>query len=61
VVGRVRSCAFGYTVGRTVALATLPSELPTGTELTLDVFGEHAPAVIAPDVLYDPEGLRTRG
>jgi glycine cleavage system aminomethyltransferase T/glycine/D-amino acid oxidase-like deaminating enzyme len=61
VVGRVRSCAFGYTVGRTVALATLPSEMPTGAELTLDVFGEQAPAVTAPDVLYDPEGRRTRG
>jgi len=61
VVGRVRSCAYGYTVGRMVALATLPSELPAGTELTFDVFGEPAPALIAPDVLYDPEGRRTRG
>ena len=61
VVGRVRSCAYGYTVRRTIALATLPAALPVGTELTIDVFGERAPARLEGDVLYDPEGTRTRG
>jgi hypothetical protein len=44
-----------------VALATLPAALADGTELTVDVFGDAIPARIERDVLYDPEGARTRG
>jgi glycine cleavage system aminomethyltransferase T/glycine/D-amino acid oxidase-like deaminating enzyme len=58
VVGRVRSCGYGYTVRRNVALATLPAELEQGTELTVDVFGDAVPARVEPDVLYDPDGER---
>jgi glycine cleavage system aminomethyltransferase T/glycine/D-amino acid oxidase-like deaminating enzyme len=58
VVGRVRSCGYGYSVRRTVALATVPAELGLGSELTVDVFGRHAPAVLDRDALYDPEGTR---
>jgi glycine cleavage system aminomethyltransferase T/glycine/D-amino acid oxidase-like deaminating enzyme len=61
VVGRVRSCGYGYTVRRNVALATLPAELEQGTELTVDVFGDAVLARIEPDVLYDPDGKRIRG
>ncbi len=61
VVGRVRSCGYGYTVRRNVALATLPAELEQGTELTVDVFGDAVPARIERDVLYEPDGERIRG
>ena len=61
VVGRIRSCAYGHTVRRTVALASLPSELEEGTELTVEMFGDTVPAVLERDVLYDPEGRRPRG
>ncbi len=61
VVGRVRSCGYGYTVRRNVALATVPAQLEQRTELTVDVFSDDAPARIEPDVLYDPEGDRLRG
>ena len=40
VVGRVRSCAYGYTVRRNVALATAPAELEPGTGAEVDVFGD---------------------
>jgi glycine cleavage system aminomethyltransferase T/glycine/D-amino acid oxidase-like deaminating enzyme len=60
VVGRVRSCAYGYSVRRTVALATVPAELGLGTELTVDMFGDEIPAVLERDALYDPEGGRIR-
>ena len=60
VVGRIRSCGYGYTVGRMIALATVPSELAAGTELTVDVFGRHVRAVVERDVLHDPEGARIR-
>src|ERR1700722_228945 len=61
VIGRIRSCGYGHTVARNVALATLPAELGQGTELTVDVFGDAVPARIERDALYDPEGRRTRG
>jgi len=59
VVGRIRSCAYGYTVRRMVALASLPSGLEEGTELTVEIFGDSVPARLERDVLYDPEGTRT--
>jgi 4-methylaminobutanoate oxidase (formaldehyde-forming) len=60
VVGRIRSAAYGFTVERNVALAKIPSALPEGTELQVDVMGELVPAVVAPDVLYDPTNERIR-
>jgi glycine cleavage system aminomethyltransferase T/glycine/D-amino acid oxidase-like deaminating enzyme len=56
VVGRVRSCAYGFTVGRNVGLAYLPLEFGVGDDLRVDVFGDAVPAEIAPDVLVDAEG-----
>ncbi len=61
VVGRLRSCGYGYTVERMIALASLPADLAEGGELTVDVFGDRVPARIERDVLYDPEGARIRG
>ncbi len=60
VVGRVRSAAYGFTVGRNIALAKLPSELFEGTEVHVDVLGELVPAVVSADVLYDPANERVR-
>jgi 4-methylaminobutanoate oxidase (formaldehyde-forming) len=60
VVGRIRSAAYGFTVERNVALAKIPSTLPEGAELQVDVMGELVPAVVAPDVLYDPTNERIR-
>ena len=61
IVGRVRSCAYGYTVRRNVALATVPADLDEGTQVTVDVFGDAVPARVQRDVLYDPDGERIRG
>ncbi len=60
VIGRVRSAGYGFTVGRNVALAYVPSELAEGTKLEVEVFGEMVPAEIAADALYDPENERVR-
>jgi glycine cleavage system aminomethyltransferase T len=60
VVGRVRSSAYGFTVRRMVALASVPPELPVGASVTVDVLGEPADAVIAPDALHDPGNERIR-
>ena len=40
VVGRVRSCAYGFTVRRNVALAYLPAALERGRRVEVEVFGE---------------------
>jgi glycine cleavage system aminomethyltransferase T len=59
-VGRVRSAAYGFTVGRMVALASLPPDLPESAGVAVEVLGEPVPATVAPDVLHDPDGTRVR-
>ena len=61
VVGRLRSVAFGPTVGRTIGYVYLPSDVEEGTALEIDVFDERVPAVVSADVLVDPTGDRMRG
>jgi glycine cleavage system aminomethyltransferase T/glycine/D-amino acid oxidase-like deaminating enzyme len=56
VVGRLRSCAYGFTVGRNVGLVYLPLELDVGAELQVEVFGDLVPARVAEDVLVEPAG-----
>lgn len=60
VVGRLRSCAYGFTVGRNLALAYLPPALGPGDRVHVEVFGDLVPAEVAEDVLVDPEGKRMR-
>ncbi len=60
VVGRVRSAAYGYTVGRMIANAYLPPALATGAPLTVEVLGAQIRAEVAADVLYDPENARVK-
>ena len=58
-VGRLRSCAYGYTVGRNIAYAYLPTDLDTeAARLEVEMFGEMVPAEVAADVLYDPDNAR---
>jgi glycine cleavage system aminomethyltransferase T len=61
VVGRLRSVAYGPTVGRTVGYVYLPATLAEVAELEIDVFDARIPATIAPDVLVDPGGEHMRG
>jgi 4-methylaminobutanoate oxidase (formaldehyde-forming) len=56
VVGRLRSCAYGFTVGRNVGLAYLPTSLDDRVELAVDVFGDRVSARPAEDVLVDTAG-----
>ena len=60
VVGRVRSAAYGYTVGQTIASAYLPRTLAPDTPLAVEALGRRVPAEISEDVLYDPENSRVR-
>jgi glycine cleavage system aminomethyltransferase T/glycine/D-amino acid oxidase-like deaminating enzyme len=61
LIGRVRSCGYGHTVCRNIALASIPAGLEAGTEVTVDVFEQRVPGVVERDALYDPEGTRIHG
>jgi glycine cleavage system aminomethyltransferase T/glycine/D-amino acid oxidase-like deaminating enzyme len=58
VVGRLRSAAFGYTVGRTVGTTYLPAEVEEGAPIEVDVFADRVAGEVASDVLVDPAGLK---
>jgi glycine cleavage system aminomethyltransferase T len=60
VVGRVRSAAYGYTVGQMIASAYLPRALAPDTPFGVEALGELVPAEVAADTLYDGENLRIR-
>jgi glycine cleavage system aminomethyltransferase T/glycine/D-amino acid oxidase-like deaminating enzyme len=59
VVGRLRSCAYGFTVGRNIAYALLPHELAPGRVVDVDVFGEPVPAEVTDDAVLGPSPSRT--
>ena len=55
-VSRLRSAGYGHYVAKNIAYAYLPLELAKeGTELSIEIFGEHVKAVVTADALYDPK------
>ncbi|HWO70982.1 MAG TPA: glycine cleavage T C-terminal barrel domain-containing protein [Actinomycetota bacterium] len=56
VVGRLRSCAYGYVVGRMLATAMLPAELGPGARLEVEVFGDRVPAEVLAEPALGPAG-----
>ncbi len=61
ILGRVTSGGYGYTVERSIAYAYLPGELPAGTAVEVDIFGEWVAGIITEEPLFDPKGERVRG
>ena len=61
VVGRLRSVAYGATVGTTIGYVYLDDTVRPGSALEVDVFDHRVAAVIAADVLVDPRGERMSG
>jgi glycine cleavage system aminomethyltransferase T len=58
--GYVTSAAYGYSVGRCIAYAWLPSPLPPGTRVAIEYFGTRLPATVAAEPLFDPTMTRIR-
>jgi 4-methylaminobutanoate oxidase (formaldehyde-forming) len=56
VVGRLRSAAYAFTVGRNAGLAYLPVDLTDADDLSVEVFGEQVAATLAEDVLVASAG-----
>jgi hypothetical protein len=48
-------------VSRTIGYVYRDPSLAEGSTLTVDVFDDRVPAVLAADVLWDPTGERMRG
>ncbi len=59
-VGQTTSAAFGYRVGRPVALAYLPAALAAGARVSLDIAGELFAATAQRAAAFDPLGERMR-
>lgn len=61
VSGYVTSAGFGYSVGRSIAYAYLPTTHATpGSSVSVEFFGEAHSATVRADPLFDPDGVRLR-
>jgi dimethylglycine dehydrogenase len=60
-VGLTGSSGYGYTLGKSIALAYLRRDLTAaGSELEVDIFGDRFAAVVGSEPLYDPHNSRLR-
>ncbi len=60
IVGQTSSCAFGYRIGKPVALAHSTTKLPDGSIVEVDVARERFRAQLSYAPLFDPSGERMR-
>ena len=58
VVGRVRSCAYGFTVNKNLAYSYLPVELKPGAHVQVEVFGQLVPAIVTTDSVLSKQDAR---
>jgi len=60
-MGYVTSAAFGYTIRKPIAYASLLSTVVEGDSVEIEYFGRRIPATVTPEPLYDPNMSRLRG
>ena len=61
IAGQTTSAAFGYRVGRPVALANLsPDAADSGSKVEIDIAGSTYCGTISTSCVYDPEGSRMK-
>jgi glycine cleavage system aminomethyltransferase T/glycine/D-amino acid oxidase-like deaminating enzyme len=58
VVGRVRSCAYGFTARKNLAYSYLPIELKPGGHVEVEVFGQLVEASITTDSVLAKQGAK---
>ena len=58
VIGQTTSCAFGYRVGKPVALAHVNGPLQDGVQVQVDVAGTKTAATLQHAATFDPKGAR---
>ncbi|HET7467321.1 MAG TPA: FAD-dependent oxidoreductase [Candidatus Dormibacteraeota bacterium] len=57
VVGRVRSCAYGFTVRRNLAYSYLPVDLKPGGTVEVEVFGRKIQSTVMPDAVLSKSAV----
>ena len=60
VVGRLRSCAYGFTVKKNLAYSYLPVELKPGAEVEVEVFGSRVPSTVVADSVLAKSAVASR-
>ncbi|MEM6676948.1 MAG: glycine cleavage T C-terminal barrel domain-containing protein, partial [Pseudomonadota bacterium] len=60
IVGQTTSCAYGYRIGRPIALALTRGGLETGTRVEVDLAGTLFAATVSIGPLFDAAGRRMR-
>ena len=63
IVGKTTSAAFGYRIGKPVALATIDTERlaeARGQRVDIDIAGIRACGAVRLEAVFDPEGTRMR-
>ncbi len=61
LIDRIRSAAFGHTVGKDIGLVYLPVDLTKpGTKVDVEIMGKRARAEVVVMPLVDPEGTKIR-
>lgn len=58
--GYVTNAAFGYSIGKPIAYAYLPSSVNEGDSVEIEYFGKRIKATVSADPVYDPQGSRLR-
>ena len=56
VIGRLRSCAYGFTARKNLAYSYLPIDIKPGGEVQVEVFGQLLPAIVTKDAVISKEG-----
>jgi len=56
VVGRIRSCAYGFTAKKNLAYSYLPKEVGPGGEVYVEVFGNLVAAMVTSDAVISRQG-----
>jgi glycine cleavage system aminomethyltransferase T/glycine/D-amino acid oxidase-like deaminating enzyme len=59
VIGRLRSCAYGFTVHRNLAYSYLPIDLKPGGAVEVEVFGQLIPAAVTTDAVVQREHVKS--
>jgi dimethylglycine dehydrogenase len=60
VVGWITSGGYGHSVGQSIALGYVPSELANADGFEIEIIGRRRPARLQPEPLFDPTGARMR-
>jgi glycine cleavage system aminomethyltransferase T/glycine/D-amino acid oxidase-like deaminating enzyme len=61
VVGRLRSCAYGFTVRKNLAYSYLPVAVKPGAEVEVEVFGRMVPATVTRDAVLAKQAVEHAG